>query len=58
MKRQSIFGQIEHSVRFQRKMEERHGKHIANGKRRPNTCFLCRIEILRERQAASPESKA
>lgn len=54
MKRESIFAQIERYERFRLKMIERHlkmierhKKHTAKGKRRPNTCFECRIEIAR-----------
>jgi hypothetical protein len=52
MRRESIFAQIERHVRFLRKMEERHKKHMASGRRRPQTCFQCRLEIARERIAA------
>ena len=55
MKRESIFAQIERHERFRRKMEERHKKHTASGKRRPNTCFQCRIEIAREKQVGPAE---
>lgn len=55
MKRESIFAQIDHYERFQRKMDERHKKHTERGKRRPNTCFQCRIEIAREKRQAIAE---
>jgi hypothetical protein len=51
MKRDSIFAQIERLERERLKFEERHKKHTDSGKRRPNTCFLCRIEIAREVRA-------
>jgi hypothetical protein len=54
MRRESIFAQIERHERFRRKMAERHRKHTASGKRRPNTCFTCRIEIARERREHGP----
>ncbi len=54
MKRESIFAQIERHERFRKKMELRHQKHTESGKRRPITCFQCRIEIARERRAAPP----
>lgn len=54
MRRESIFAQIERHERFRRKMDERHKKHIESGKRRPNTCFLCRLEFVRaQRQPAA-----
>lgn len=55
MKRESIFAQIERHERFRLKMIERHKKHIAKGKRRPNTCFECRIEIAREKRQSIAE---
>jgi len=55
MKRESIFAQIERHERFRRKMEERHKKHTISGKRRPNTCFQCRLEIAREKRALAGE---
>jgi hypothetical protein len=51
MRRESIFAQIERSERFRLKMAARHEKHTASGKRRPNTCFQCRIDIAREKRA-------
>lgn len=56
MKRESVFAQIERYERFRRKMEERHRKHTESGKRRPNTCFQCRIEIAREQRAAPADA--
>jgi hypothetical protein len=50
MKHESIFAQIERHESFRRKMEERHKKHTESGKRRPATCFQCRLEIARERR--------
>lgn len=47
MRRESIFAQIERHERFRLKMAKRHKKHTVSGKRRPNTCFQCRIEIAR-----------
>lgn len=51
MRRDSIFAQIERHEKFRRKMEARHKKHTESGKRRPNTCFQCRLEIAREKIA-------
>lgn len=51
MKRESIFAQIEWHERFRLKMEARHKKHTESGRRRPNTCFQCRLEIAREQIA-------
>lgn len=53
MRRESIFAQIERHERFRRRMLERHKKHTESGKRRPNTCFECRLEIARERREAA-----
>jgi hypothetical protein len=52
MKREGIFAQIERHERFRRKMEKRHKKHTESGKRRPEQCFQCRLEICRERETA------
>jgi hypothetical protein len=50
MKRESIFAQIERHERNRRKFEARHIKHTESGKRRPNTCWQCRIEIAKEKR--------
>lgn len=50
VKCESIFAQIERHERNRRKFESRHKKHTDSGKRRPNTCFRCRIEIAREKR--------
>ena len=49
-RRDSIFDQIERHERNRRKFEARHKKHTESGKRRPLTCFQCRIEIAREKR--------
>ena len=57
MKRESIFSQIDRSERFRRKMKERHKKHTASGKRRPNTCFQCRLEIAKGETACERSNR-
>jgi hypothetical protein len=43
MRRESIFDQIERHLAAEAFVEERHKKHMASGKRRPQTCFQCRL---------------